>query len=415
MQIKVSCYKKLFVVRYLFLIAIILIKNNAFSQDAKNKDEAAIANGKILFENNCKSCHAVHEKVVGPALKGIMDRRDMNWLIAWVKNPQKMIDSKDEYALKIYNEYKSAGIMTGFPGLKDQDIKNIFAYIVDEQDKVPAAVASSVTDTTSNQVSSTDNTLITTLLIIFIVIIVLLILVLLAILSILKKYLLQRESELTPDEAYIVKQKFTLKPILESTGFKYTVAFLVIGFIGKSSLDWVMSIGMQQGYAPKQPIPFSHKLHVGQYKIDCNYCHTGVHIGKHANIPSANICMNCHGQIKYDSPKLAKLREAWTTGRPIEWVRVHNLPDLSYFNHTQHVNVGGIECQTCHGPIEKMEVVQQWAPLTMGWCINCHRETAVKTEGNAYYDKLVQIHAKNSKEPLLVKDIGGLECSKCHY
>ncbi|MFQ3576526.1 MAG: c-type cytochrome, partial [Cytophagales bacterium] len=303
-----------------------------------SQDDAAIANGKAIFENNCKSCHAVHEKVVGPALKGIMDRRDMPWLISWVKNPQRMIDSKDEYAVKIYNEYKSAGIMTGFAGLKDKEIENIFAYVVDEQETGPV-VANVVTtgDPSVPQASRVDNSLLNTILIAFIAVIAVLILVLLAVLNVLRKYLVQRETELTEEEAYLVNQKFSLKPIFESTGFKFTLTFLVIGFIGKSSLDWMMGIGMQQGYAPKQPIAFSHKLHAGQYGINCNYCHTGVQLGKHANIPSANICMNCHGQIKTDSPKLTKLRESWSTGKPIEWVRVHNLPDLSYFNHAQHV------------------------------------------------------------------------------
>ena len=125
--------------------------------------------------------------------------------------------------------------------------------------------------------------------------------------------------------------------------------------------------------------------------------------------------MNCHNQIRQESPEIQKIFKAISTGKPIEWVRVHNLPDLAYFNHSQHTNVGGLECQQCHGPIEKMEVVQQYSPLTMGWCINCHRETAVNGKGNAYYDNLMAIHNKSSKEPMKVKDIGGLECSKCHY
>ena len=150
-------------------------------------------------------------------------------------------------------------------------------------------------------------------------------------------------------------------------------------------------------------------------KIDCNYCHTGVRKSKNANIPSTNICMNCHSQIKTDSPKLQVLRDAVKNNTPIEWVRVHNLPDLAYFNHSQHVKVGGLECQTCHGPIEKMEVVQQYSPLTMGWCINCHRQTVVKSEGNAYYDKLVDLHKHNGQKEMKVKDNGGLECAKCHY
>ena len=159
-----------------------------------------------------------------------------------------------------------------------------------------------------------------------------------------------------------------------------------------------IQFGVQQGYQPTQPIAFSHEIHAGQYEIECQYCHTGVMISKSANIPSANICMNCHTAIKTESKEIAKIYKAIDydpeTGeygdnvKPIEWVRVHNLPDLAYFNHSQHVNVGEIECQTCHGPIEEMAVVKQWSTLTMGWCINCHRETKVNAKGNAYYDQL---------------------------
>jgi hypothetical protein len=138
--------------------------------------------------------------------------------------------------------------------------------------------------------------------------------------------------------------------------------------------------------------------------------------------------MNCHSGIQNVSgqsgvsPEIKKIYTAidydpatgeyGTNVRPIEWVRIHNLPDLAYFNHAQHVEVGGLECQTCHGPIEEMEVVYQHSNLTMGWCINCHRETEVNTKGNAYYDNLVKLHGEN---PMKVEDIGGLECSKCHY
>ena len=130
--------------------------------------------------------------------------------------------------------------------------------------------------------------------------------------------------------------------------------------------------------------------------------------------------MNCHTHIQNVggkegvSPEIQKIYNAVDNNQPIEWVRVHNLPDLAYFNHAQHVAVGGIECQTCHGPIQEMEVVAQHSTLTMGWCIDCHRQTEIATEGNAYYDKLVQLHA-SSKDALKVKDIGGLECAKCHY
>ena len=125
--------------------------------------------------------------------------------------------------------------------------------------------------------------------------------------------------------------------------------------------------------------------------------------------------MNCHSSIKTESDEIQKIYAAVENNEPIQWVRIHNLPDLAYFNHQQHVSVGNIECQTCHGPIEEMDVVYQYAPLTMGWCINCHRDTDVSAKGNAYYDNLVELHEAKSKEPMKVEDIGGLECAKCHY
>jgi len=181
------------------------------------------------------------------------------------------------------------------------------------------------------------------------------------------------------------------------------------------SIDKVMGVGIQQGYSPRQPIAFSHKLHAGDHQINCNYCHTSVYKGASANIPSANICMNCHSQIKKESTEIQKIYRAIEKNRPIEWVRVHNLPDLAYFNHSQHTKVGGVECQTCHGPIETMEGVAQYSPLTMGWCIDCHRNTPLNTEGNAYYDNLVKLHEKQSSGSFIVASNGGTECSKCHY
>ena len=208
---------------------------------------------------------------------------------------------------------------------------------------------------------------------------------------------------------------FNIRAIFANSTVQAVIGFVFVAVIAKASLAGLFAIGVQQGYAPDQPIPFSHKLHAGEYEIDCKYCHTGALRGKNAGIPSSNICMNCHNTIKNTSPEIQKIYKAIETDTPIQWVRVHNLPDLAYFNHSQHVVVAGLECQTCHGEIQEMEVVQQLSKLTMGWCIDCHRKTDVKTKGNAYYDNLVQLHKESSKEPLKVEDIGGLECSKCHY
>lgn len=140
-------------------------------------------------------------------------------------------------------------------------------------------------------------------------------------------------------------------------------------------------IGYNQGYAPEQPIPFSHELHVGTHKIQCQYCHSQVERSKHSNIPSLATCMNCHQQVAVDKEGIKKLREAYTDGKSIEWQKVHLLPDHVHFNHQAHVTKG-VSCQTCHGEVEKMPVVYQFSDLSMGWCINCHRQPENKAPLN---------------------------------
>ncbi len=239
--------------------------------------------------------------------------------------------------------------------------------------------------------------------------------VLLVIVSLLSKAVSGTTTEEADKVDFMTSLGNRLKGIAMDPSIRSATIWIFVLLVLKATLDGAYGVGVQQGYAPKQPISFSHKLHAGEYKIDCNYCHTGVNRGKSAHIPSANICMNCHGVIKKESPEIQKIYTSIENNQPIEWVRVHNLPDLAYFNHAQHVNVGGVECENCHGDVAKMEVIQQRSSLTMGWCIDCHRKTEVNTKDNKYYDKLVQLHSSESKEALKVADIGGLECSKCHY
>jgi hypothetical protein len=195
------------------------------------------------------------------------------------------------------------------------------------------------------------------------------------------------------------------------------LTLFLIGGIGWG-IDVASHVGIQQGYQPAQPVAFSHELHAGAHQIACSYCHTGVERGKSATIPSVNICMNCHNQIKKDAPEIKKIHAAWEQNRPIEWIRIHNLPDFAYFNHYQHYKIAGIECQTCHGPIEKMPEVYQHSQLTMGWCINCHRETKVDLD-NGYYQAVhgdkPAFQAALKEKGLTIANLGGLECSKCHY
>jgi hypothetical protein len=289
------------------------------------------------------------------------------------------------------------------------------AYIQAENSKKPDVAANGGTGTDGNTTDGgISSQYVTALLVGLLIILALILIVLALVVSVLTRYLNDRP-DLDEDDREIINQKFDLIGALKSKAFLGLATFLFIAIAGKLLLDGVYGIGVSQGYAPKQPISFSHKLHAGQYQIDCNYCHTGVRKTRSASIPSANICMNCHNTIRTESPEIKKIYAAIENDEPIQWIRVHNLPDLAYFNHSQHVKVGGLECETCHGQIKEMETVQQYAPLTMGWCINCHRQTAVNAKGNAYYDKLIEFHNKKGNKAMKVEDIGGLECSKCHY
>jgi mono/diheme cytochrome c family protein len=417
-------YSKTFVA---IIIAVLLSAPNlVFAQDstaAAAPGAAApagggdAAKGETLFKNNCAQCHApTDERVVGPGLKGASARHDFAWLSKWVRNSQAVIASGDPYAVKIYNEYSKAQ-MTSFPNLSDDDIKGIFAYVDKASTVAPAAAAaggSAATAGGGDEKGGAPSDLFVIVLVALVVVMVLVLGVLLVIVSLLSKAV-SGETEVAEKSDFMTRFGASLKKISADPAIRSATVWIFVLLVLKATVDGAYSVGVQQGYAPKQPITFSHKLHAGEYKIDCNYCHTGVNRGKSAHIPSANICMNCHGVIKKESPEIQKIYTSIENNQPIEWVRVHNLPDLAYFNHAQHVNVGGLECQNCHGEVEKMEVIQQRSSLTMGWCIDCHRKTEVNTKDNQYYDKLVQLHATESKEALKVADIGGLECAKCHY
>ncbi len=409
----------------IFLISVFLFLTPSLSAQTVPTDDESVKNGETLFKNNCYSCHRVKEKWTGPALAGFETRvPSIEWTIAWVKNSAKLIASGDEYANKIYNEYNKSQ-MTAFTNLKDDEILDILAYVQVEAVKPDVPVTVAGDGTTPAVGTGIPSAYINAIIIGMIVILLLLLVVLGFIVSTLKRVVENRN--LTEEEKEVVESPITLSTVTRSPGFIFLVIFIVttVGF--KTVIDGLYTIGVQQGYAPKQPIAFSHKIHAGENEVNCKYCHTGVMKGKQANIPSPNICMNCHTQIKTESPEIKKIYAAIgydpATGtysgktEPIKWVRIHNIPDLAYFNHAQHVNVGGIECQTCHGPIEEMEVVYQYSLLTMGWCIDCHRKTEVNGKDNAYYDKLIQLHeqSKGKNNKMKVEDIGGLECAKCHY
>lgn len=400
---------------------VMAIPSAAFAQDedagatgAANELTGDIANGGSLFKSNCASCHDTGtSRSVGPGLKDIHKKHSFEWLVKWIRNSQAMVAAGDPDAVKIFNEYNKVP-MTSFPTLSETDVQDILAYIEDAN--IKAAAASSATASAGGgggAQAEGPSTLFVVLLVVLVVVVLLLSVVLLVVLNVLSKTI---DGGQATKEKSGTSAKDLFNRVVRHPAVISATAWVFVLFVIKTSLDGAFNVGVQQGYAPKQPIAFSHKLHAGEYEIDCNYCHTGVNKGKAATIPSANICMNCHGVIKRESPEIQKIYASIEKNQPIEWVRVHNLPDLAYFNHAQHVNVGGVECETCHGDIKSMEVVEQRSSLTMGWCIDCHRTTDVNSKGNAYYDKLVQVHEEEGKgNTLKVADIGGLECSKCHY
>jgi mono/diheme cytochrome c family protein len=409
-----------------FLLVTLLLFSVPFLSVAQeiSKEPADIAAGKALFNANCKSCHGVDKKVIGPALQGVTGRApSIPWLISWVHNPPKMIANGDPYAVKIFEEYKSQ--MTAFTNLTDQQILQILAFV-----EAPVAVPQDTTNL-SQQTSQTPglpSSYLTAIVIGMGVILVLLLVTLIIVAKVLRTSLSQRK--LDEDDEQIVNSPYTPGTIVRSSGFAFLIVFIVAGITFKTVIDGLYSVGVQQNYEPTQPIKFSHKIHAGQFEIDCKYCHTGVMKGKQANIPSPNMCMNCHSQIREGTNtgagEIAKIYSAVGYNpdqgtysgvtKPIQWIRIHNLPDLAYFNHSQHVNVGNIACETCHGNVKEMDVVKQYSLLTMGWCINCHRQTDVNAKGNAYYDKLLEVHdPNNTGRKMKVEEIGGLECGKCHY
>jgi cytochrome c2 len=383
--------------------------------------------GEALFKANCTSCHAIDHVLVGPALgPTITEETDDKWLYKWVENNKALLDAKDPKALKIYNQFNQQG-MTVFGSLSDGDVANIIAYARDEEKKLKATPAPGTGTATADSGPSSFMVL---ALIAVIVVAFIVILILNKVIGTLEKVVL-RAKDLQPEveEVPVVEvDKFAgLKKLAKNKKFIFFV--VLCGTIAGGSWTWVTmwNTHVQQGYQPEQPIHFPHDLHAGVMKIDCQYCHSGAYKSKNATIPSLNICMNCHKTVKTESPEIHKIYDALgydpktmkydsTKAHPMQWVRVHNLPDLVYFNHSQHVKVAGIRCQTCHGPVQTMKEIYQYSPLTMKWCVQCHKRTEVNYKGNAYYDNMIAVHDRIKRgEKVTAASLGGIECGKCHY
>jgi cytochrome c551/c552 len=387
--------------------------------------------GKALFNQKCASCHAIDKKLVGPALKGVEDRwDDKAMLYDWVRNSAAVIKKGYPRAVAVYAEYNKIQ-MSAFPELKDADIDAIIGYVNTGGAKAATAAAAPAGAAPTSEEEDSDSNLLYGILTLILAVIALI--------------LLQVNSNLRKisDETEGVS---SAEPIPFYRNKAYIAICAILLFLGGGYLTFqgAQKMGRSINYQPEQPIFYSHTVHAGINQINCLYCHGGAQESKHSNIPSVNVCMNCHmGINEYaKGPKLyredgtevdgtAEIQKlyqyaGWNpdkkqyseNGKAIEWIRIHNLPDHVYFNHAQHVNAGKQQCQTCHGEIQKMDEVYQFTDLSMGWCINCHRESKVQFTENKFYSIYEQFHEdmKNKKlDSVTVEKIGGTECQKCHY
>jgi mono/diheme cytochrome c family protein len=405
---------------------------SSYSQDM---DEARQKEGRKLFNSLCASCHKLDKKLVGPALGGVEERRENSWLKSWIKNNAEFQKVNAEAAQAA--QYATSA-MNAFPQLTDKNIDDILYYTtVGEIKKVPVAGETTIG---GNVVSDGGAP---SWVIYFLAAAVVVAFLMIA--SLLKQVSELKGNKKLESKANLRRDLQELWAGVKKNTFLKVMATLFLVLIGIYLLfGTLFSVGIDQGYQPIQPIAFSHKIHSGENKIDCQYCHSSAKHSKHSGIPSVNVCMNCHmaiaevaegteiewnGQI-YGKERLdgeiAKVYDAagWDPEaleysgeeKPVKWIRIHNLPDFVYYNHAQHVKVAGLKCQQCHGPVEEMDEMYQYSPLTMGWCINCHRETNVDLKGNEYYAKIhEELATKYGVEKVTIAQLGGLECGKCHY
>lgn len=412
-----------------FVFVILLLSGNFTAMAAPD--------GKALFSSNCASCHNPIKDATGPALQNV-DKTFPNkeWVYKWVHNSSAVIASGDKFAIDIYNKWGKTQ-MTAFPNLSNEEIDAILKYV--DEYKPPTAVAEGPKGDAGATEGSSSNGWIYT--------VATLVLLVLA-------YVLWRANT---SLSRIANEKENITNVKEIPLYRNKVVIAVVAILafimaGYWMVNGAINEGRQQNYEPLQPIFYSHKVHAGINQINCLYCHAGAEKSKHAMIPSPNVCMNCHKQINeytgegqhslatlegkhidgtaqiqelykyagWDPAKKEYKRDAKGNilSTPIKWAKIHNLPDHVYFNHSQHVKVGKVQCQRCHGPVQEMDEVYQFAPLSMGWCINCHRQTQVQFANNNYYSIFEKYHQElksGQRTGVTVEDIGGLECQKCHY
>lgn len=354
--------------------------------------------GATLFQP-CAACHKIGGgKLIGPDLQGVTERRDRDWLIRFIRNSQEMVQAGDPIAVKLFEEHNKIPMPPA--NLTDEQIGIVLEYIKNyDPNQAAAQVTTAVAteETTPAENGFFEDT---------------------------------KDHKRQYWTSFLISLILTLVALFDlfvtkliKAKFIHIIVVLISLFV-MAEITYVeaKNLGRQPGYAPDQPILFSHKVHAGDNKIDCKYCHTSVMKSKHAGIPSVNVCMNCHNVVRQGrnsgTAEIEKIYKAIETGKPIEWIRVHNLPDHTYFNHAQHVNAGKVECESCHGDVKSMDRIKQVQMLSMGWCIECHRTTEVQFTDNAYYQKFTRLHEElksGQRKKVTVDDVGGTECSKCHY
>jgi mono/diheme cytochrome c family protein len=414
--------------RSFFALVFVLLLGNVVA--------TAAPDGKALFSSNCASCHNPLKDATGPALKGMNATfPTKEWGYEWVHNSQKLVAAGDPTATAIFSKYNKV-VMTSFPQLSTEEIDAILNYV--NSVEPPKAVTAEPGAATSGAQPESNGWVYS--------VITLSLLVLAVILwranAGLRRAANEKEGIANEKEIPLYRSKLVIA----------TVAILLFIFAGYWLVNGAINEGRQQNYQPLQPIFYSHKVHAGINQVNCLYCHAGAEKSRQAMIPSSNVCMNCHKQINsytgdqdhplvtaegksingteqiqllykyagWDPAKKAYNRDAAGNilATPIQWVKIHNLPDHVYFNHSQHVKVGQIQCQRCHGNIETMDEVFQFAPLSMGWCINCHRQTNVQFTQNNYYSIFEKYHQElksGKREGVTEAEMGGMECQKCHY
>lgn len=409
----------------------LLSSSNLFAADAPKGDATA---GMKLFKANCAVCHSLgSNKITGPGLAGVTSRVPQPyeaWMHKWIMNNAALRKSGDAYANKVFAD--NGGVnMTVFEGtLTDAQVDDIIAMLANppKEENQVAANGTGATSAGGNAVNKEENGISGWTILIIIAILLIIVTVLRTVRKSMQVVVNEKKGLPVPEERNLWQDMIhwirTHKMAVAFINLFLVAVFCVYGW------EYLWGIDVTPGYHPSQPINFLHVVHATDNSIQCLYCHSGAEKGKVAGIPTLNVCMNCHKGIQGSNPEykkeIAKIYYAvgWDPDKgtysnpthPVQWTRVHNLPDFAYFNHAQHVVVGKIECQKCHGDCGTFTTNHQFAPLTMGWCIDCHRQTPVKMQGNGYYAKLHESLMKKFPDREITEaDMGGMECGKCHY